>query len=106
MFEYLGRSSSTEVLKLCGRKGFINLALKTGSQVIPCYTFGCWDIFEVASRASPHLTHCLSSSLVDLQLEISSALLSPHRSASPALLGKIFPSNRFANTDPHCRGPV
>lgn len=47
MFEYLGPSASTEVLKLRGRKGFINLALKTGSQIVPCYTFGCWDVFQV-----------------------------------------------------------
>lgn len=49
MFEYLGPDSSTEVLKLCGRKGFVNLALKTGSQIVPCYTFGCWDTFQVDS---------------------------------------------------------
>jgi hypothetical protein len=48
MFEYLGPSSDTEVLKLCNRKGFVNLALKTGSQIVPCYTFGCWDTFHVS----------------------------------------------------------
>lgn len=34
MFEYLGPNSPIEVLKLCGRKGFVNIALKTGNFVV------------------------------------------------------------------------
>lgn len=46
MFEYLGSNSLLEVLKLSNRKGFVKIALKTGTQIIPCYTFGCWNVFE------------------------------------------------------------
>ena len=45
MFENSG--SGTEVLKVCGRKGFVRIAIQTGAQIVPCYTFGNWELFEV-----------------------------------------------------------
>lgn len=86
MFEYLGPSSSTEVLKLRDRKGFINLALKTGSQIIPCYTFGCWDVFEV-----PFLASFLS--ILDSDHKISPKIISLEWNSSVDILGSILSSN-------------
>jgi hypothetical protein len=104
MFEFLGRASPTEVLKLCGRKGFVALALKTGSQLVPCYTFGCWGVFEVCAFPTPSLSHPPSST--DVQLEVSAALLSPHGDPSAALLGPLLPPHPAPHAAPDRGRPV
>eukprot|EP00602_Paraphysomonas_sp_CaronLab_P005346 CAMPEP_0185017988 /NCGR_PEP_ID=MMETSP1103-20130426/833_1 /TAXON_ID=36769 /ORGANISM="Paraphysomonas bandaiensis, Strain Caron Lab Isolate" /LENGTH=1086 /DNA_ID=CAMNT_0027547625 /DNA_START=99 /DNA_END=3356 /DNA_ORIENTATION=- len=52
MFENSG--SGTEVLKVCGRKGFVRIAIQTGAQIVPCYTFGNWELFEVFTPKAMH----------------------------------------------------
>lgn len=40
-----------ERLYIGKRKGFIKLAMRTGSEVIPCYYFGNTTVLEVGKRA-------------------------------------------------------
>ena len=87
-------SENEEVIVLKGRKGLIKLAMKTGSELLPCYLFGNTQLFSLYSGGPLH------SSLRTLSRKIGFALILfwgrfglpiPYREPIFGVMGKAIP---------------
>jgi hypothetical protein len=62
---YAGNKVQDEVMMVKKRKGFVKIALETGSQIIPTYSFGSTQMFYVGnSKLLQKLSRLLKTSLI------------------------------------------